>query len=207
MAVRLLEAGADEHPHDEDELGDVGDGDVARDGVQRALPNAENDTDDGHDGRHNAGEEQQPRVARAGVDAARCAHDELAPYGEGEQLEVGHGRVPLVAVEQGDDVGRGEKAEHHDEDARQGEELHQHHVFLVNDVLACLVLGEDGLQHGGDHVGQIGRGIGHEAVGLVVVAEARRAEDAPDQQIVEVAGEIVDQAERELIKGEVKDFP
>ena len=191
MAVRLIETEVDQRPHDIDELYNEGNRHVASNGEQCAFPDTEYDTNNSHDGRYDSCDEELPCIACTCKNTARGAHDELAPYGEGEQLEVGHGRVPLVAVEQGDDVGRGEEAEHHDEDAGQGEELYQYHVFFVDDVLARLVLGEDGLQHGGDHVGQVGRGIGHQAVGLVIVAEARCAEHAPDQQVVEVAFEII----------------
>ena len=68
------------------------------------------------------------------------------------------------------------------------------------------MIGQDGVQHRRNHMGEVVYGVQHEPVGFVVEAQRGRAHHLADEQVVGVSGKIVDEVESEQVGRISADF-
>lgn len=156
--------------------------------------------------REQAADEQAARVSRCLEDAAGRGEDDLHAHREGEDAEHGHGGQPLRAEDDERQLLRGEEEQHAQGDADESEQADDALVGGAETGEVVLVVAEDGVHHGGDHLGDVLQGEHHQTVRLLVVTQLRHAHVLAYQQLVEVAAEVVDDVEQELVGGVGEDL-
>ena len=158
-------------------------------------------------GRKHSAHKQTSCIACRLKDGAGRRKYNLNPYGERQYPEHGYGRHPLIAENNKRHFLCREEKQHAKRQTDKGEETDDAFVGTQQFSLVILEIAENRVHHRSDYLRDILQGQHHQTIRLFVISQIGHTHIFTNQQFVQIAAEIVDDIEQELIGGIGKYFP
>ena len=152
-------------------------------------------------GRKHSAHKQTSCIACRLKDGAGRREYNLNPYGERQYPEHGYGRHPLIAENNKRHFLCREEKQHAKRQTDKGEETDDTFVGTQQFSLVILEIAEDRVHHRSDYLRDILQGQHHQTIRFFVISQIGHTHIFTNQQFVQIAAEIVDDIEQELVGG------